>query len=42
MLQETLALKSVLDAKEIPAWVDIWGSDVTTIGPGGEKCSLIF
>jgi esterase/lipase superfamily enzyme len=28
MLEETLSLKSVLEAKQIPAWVDIWGKDV--------------
>ena len=29
MLRETLEMQSVLDAKKIPAWVDIWGTDVT-------------
>ncbi|NPV10324.1 MAG: esterase family protein [Ignavibacteria bacterium] len=28
MLQDTLALKRILEVKKIPAWIDIWGYDV--------------
>jgi len=28
MLRETLELKSLLQRKEIPAWIDVWGDDV--------------
>jgi esterase/lipase superfamily enzyme len=42
MLQETLALKSVLEAKEIPAWVDIWGNDVNHDWPWWRKMLPYF
>lgn len=29
MLRDTLAMEKVLNDKKIPAWVDIWGNDVT-------------
>lgn len=29
MLKDTLALNNLLDSRKIPAWVDIWGRDVT-------------
>lgn len=29
ILADTLALKQILESKEIPAWVDIWGHDVS-------------
>lgn len=28
VLSDTLALKAILEAKNIPAWIDIWGQDV--------------
>jgi esterase/lipase superfamily enzyme len=28
MIRDTLELKSVLEQKQIPAWVDLWGYDV--------------
>ncbi len=28
MLSDALALKSILEAKDVPCWVDIWGHDV--------------
>jgi esterase/lipase superfamily enzyme len=42
MLQETLALKSVLEAKNIPAWVDIWGNDVNHDWPWWRKMLPYF
>jgi esterase/lipase superfamily enzyme len=28
MIQDVLALKTILEAKGIPAWIDLWGNDV--------------
>ena len=28
MLADTLALKGILEQKDIPQWIDIWGGDV--------------
>lgn len=28
MLRDTLLLKDILDAKRVPAWIDVWGDDV--------------
>jgi esterase/lipase superfamily enzyme len=42
MLQETLALKSVLEAKGISAWVDIWGNDVNHDWPWWRKMLPYF
>lgn len=37
MLHDTLAMKSILESKEIPAWVDIWGYDVNHDWPWWRK-----
>lgn len=42
MLADTLALKAVLDAKLIPAWVDIWGYDVNHDWPWWQKMMPYF
>lgn len=37
MLADSLQLKSILDAKGIPAWIDIWGYDVNHDWPWWQK-----
>ncbi len=37
MLQDTLALKRILESKKIPAWIDIWGYDVNHDWPWWNK-----
>jgi len=37
MLADTLALKGVLEAKGVPAWIDIWGQDVNHDWPWWRK-----
>jgi len=42
MLDETLQLKSILEAKGIPAWVDIWGNDVNHDWPWWQRMLPYF
>lgn len=42
MLEETLALKAILEQKKIPAWVDIWGEDVNHDWPWWRKMLPYF
>lgn len=42
MLEDTLALKRILDQKQIPAWVDIWGYDVNHDWPWWNKMLPYF
>lgn len=42
MLASTLSLKNILDAKEIPAWIDIWGYDVNHDWPWWQKMLPYF
>jgi esterase/lipase superfamily enzyme len=42
MLQETLQLRSILETKGIPAWVDIWGKDVNHDWPWWGKMLPYF
>jgi esterase/lipase superfamily enzyme len=42
MLRDTLALKQILEQKEIPAWVDIWGHDVNHDWPWWHKMLPYF
>ena len=42
MLESTMALKHVLEAKGIPAWVDIWGEDVNHDWPWWKKMLPYF
>jgi len=42
MLQETLALKTILEEKGIPALVDIWGNDVYHDWPWWQKMLPYF
>ena len=37
MLADSLQLKSILEAKDIPAWIDIWGYDVNHDWPWWHK-----
>jgi len=42
MLDDTLALKNLLDVRKIPAFVDIWGRDVTHDWPWWKKQMAYF
>jgi len=42
MLSDTYALRQVLEAKGIPAWVDIWGLDVNHDWPWWRKMAPYF
>jgi esterase/lipase superfamily enzyme len=42
MLEETLTLKHILEMKAIPAWIDIWGKDVTHDWPWWRKMLPYF
>jgi esterase/lipase superfamily enzyme len=42
MLEETLTLKTILEQKNIPAWVDIWGEDVNHDWPWWRKMLPYF
>ena len=42
MLEETLTLKTILEQKSIPAWVDIWGEDVNHDWPWWRKMLPYF
>jgi esterase/lipase superfamily enzyme len=42
MLEDTLALKRILEEKNIPAWVDIWGYDVNHDWPWWRKMMPYF
>jgi esterase/lipase superfamily enzyme len=42
MLADTLALKGALDAKGVPAWIDIWGHDVNHDWPWWRKMAPYF
>jgi esterase/lipase superfamily enzyme len=42
MLADTLALKKILEEKNIPAWVDIWGGDVNHDWPWWYKMLPYF
>lgn len=42
MLASTRALKNVLEAKQIPAWIDIWGYDVNHDWPWWRKMLPYF
>jgi esterase/lipase superfamily enzyme len=42
ILADTLALKKVLEAKKIPAWIDIWGFDVNHDWPWWRKMAPYF
>ena len=35
MLDDARVLKHILEQKGIPHWIDFWGHDVNTLGPGG-------
>ena len=42
ILADTLALKKVLEEKDIPAWVDLWGLDVNHDWPWWRKMAPYF
>jgi esterase/lipase superfamily enzyme len=42
MLRDTLELKRILESKDIPAWIDIWGSDVNHDWPWWRKMLPYF
>jgi len=42
MLADTQALKGILEAKGIPAWIDIWGQDVNHDWPWWRKMMPFF
>ncbi len=42
MLADTLALKKVLEEKNIPAWIDIWGQEVNHDWPWWRKMAPYF
>ena len=42
MLADTLALKHILEQKDIPHWIDIWGSDVNHDWPWWHKMLPYF
>jgi len=42
ILADTLALKKVLEEKQIPAWIDIWGQDVNHDWPWWRKMAPYF
>jgi esterase/lipase superfamily enzyme len=42
MLQDTYALKKILEDKSIPAWIDIWGHDVNHDWPWWHKMVPYF
>ena len=42
VLADTLALKKVLEDKNIPAWIDIWGHDVNHDWPWWRKMAPYF
>lgn len=42
MLRDTLALKQILEQKEIPHWIDIWGYDVNHDWPWWRKMLPYF
>ena len=42
MLEETLAMRAVLERKQIPAWVDVWGRDVAHDWPWWRKKMAYF
>lgn len=42
MLEETLTLKAILEQKDVPAWVDIWGKDVNHDWPWWRKMLPYF
>lgn len=42
MLEDTRALKNILEAKRIPAWIDVWGHDVNHDWPWWRKKMSYF
>lgn len=42
MLADTYALKRILEEKQIPAWIDIWGHDVNHDWPWWQKMAPYF
>jgi esterase/lipase superfamily enzyme len=42
MLADTYALKRILEAKSIPAWIDIWGHDVNHDWPWWRRMAPYF
>jgi esterase/lipase superfamily enzyme len=42
MLEETLAMKTIFEAQNIPAWVDVWGKDVAHDWPWWRKKMAYF
>jgi len=42
MLDDTLQMKSILESKQVPAWVDIWGDDVNHDWPWWKKMLALF
>jgi esterase/lipase superfamily enzyme len=42
MLDDTLQMKAILESKQVPAWVDIWGSDVNHDWPWWKKMLPYF
>lgn len=42
MLRDTLEIKRILETKNIPAWVDIWGADVNHDWPWWRKMTPYF
>ena len=42
MLDETLAMRAILEAKSIPAWVDVWGHDVAHDWPWWRRMIVRF
>ena len=42
MLEDTRALQRILEAKDIPSWIDIWGTDVNHDWPWWQKMMPYF
>jgi len=42
MITDTLALKGILEAKGVPAWIDLWGYDVNHDWPWWQKMMPFF
>jgi esterase/lipase superfamily enzyme len=42
MIVDTLSLKQILDSKGIPAWIDLWGSDVNHDWPWWQRMMPYF
>ena len=42
MIEDTSALKSILDSKQVDAWIDFWGHDVEHDWPWWRKQIVHF